>query len=186
MSTQPDPVISSPLPAPFSTGTTLADAQLNQLESSKIMVAALNGNLKTLYLTAFNNWAASVNAGRIPNTNPPQPPPAYIVSQPDANGFQWPIVGKQAVCDVPPIPADHFTPAPSLPKTVPGIGHWSSGNWYSCLHNNTWDATMGNPPGQTMPITIDPSLGGPAADGQPHIFQFYPAPVGEGWWLMTR
>jgi len=164
----------------------LADAQLNQLESSKIMVAALNGNLKTLYLTAFNNWAASVNAGRIPNTNPPQPPPAYIVSQPDANGFQWPIVGKQAVCDVPPIPADHFTPAPSLPKTVPGIGHWSSGNWYSCLHNNTWDATMGNPPGQTMPITIDPSLGGPAADGQPHIFQFYPAPVGEGWWLMTR
>lgn len=176
---------SAGVPLTSTDATSLGAAQANQLASSKIMVLQLNGNLKIIYLQAFANWAMSVDAGKAPNTNPPQPPKAYVVSPPDANGFQWPVLGTEPVCDMPPIPADHFTPPPKLAKTTPGIGHWNSGRWYTALHSNTWDAATGDPPGATMPITIDPSLGGPAADGQPHTFQFYPAPVGEGWFLMV-
>src|SRR5215471_1135065 len=98
----------SSIPSPLSSdATSLVAAQANQLASSTIMVQQLNDNLKTIYLTAFNNWKISVDAGRIPNTNPPKPPKAYVVSTPDANGFQWPVPGNDPVCDMPPIPVDH-------------------------------------------------------------------------------
>src|ERR1041384_533011 len=89
--------------------TSLAAAQANQLASSTIMVRQLNDNLKTIYLTGFNNWKISVDAGRIANTNPPQPPAGYEISKPDKNGFQWPVIGNTPVCDMPPLPEDHYT-----------------------------------------------------------------------------
>src|ERR1051326_1125005 len=96
--------------------TSLVAAQANQLASSTIMVGQLNDNLKSIYLTAFNNWKISVDAGRIANTNPPQPPVGYEISKPDAHGFQWPMMGKTLVCDMPPIPEDHYTKPALVPN----------------------------------------------------------------------
>src|SRR4249919_602565 len=101
----------STFPLPLNAdATSLGAARANQLASSTVMVAQLNNNLKIIYLTAFDNWKMSVDAGRLANTNPPQPPKSYVVSAPDANGFQWPVLGSDPVCDMPSIPQDHYTP----------------------------------------------------------------------------
>src|ERR1041385_3487390 len=86
---------------------TLDQAQKNQLQSTQIMVANQNANLTKIYLGKFNDWKISVDAGRIPNTNPPKPPVGYVVSKPDANGFQWPVLGSSPVVEMPAIPEDH-------------------------------------------------------------------------------
>jgi len=149
--------------------TSLGAAQANQLASSTIMVAQLNNNLKSIYLTAFNNWAISVNAGRIPNTNPPQPPAAYVVSKPDANGYQWPVPGTEPVCEIPPIPVDHFTVTPKAPNTI-DIGQSIGGSWFSVGPSDTF------PSGQTTPPIAD-------STGTLHTYEKYGAPVGPGWYL---
>src|SRR5271165_6241329 len=151
--------------------TSLAAAQANQLASSTIMVAQLNDNLKAIYLTAFNNWKISVDAGRIPNTNPPQPPKAYVVSGPDANGFQWPVTGTNPVCDVPTIPVDHFTPPAKVPNTI-DVGKSIGGNWFSVGPADTF------PVGQTTPPIPD-------STGALHSYEKYGAPVGPGWYLQV-
>jgi hypothetical protein len=149
--------------------TSLAAAQANQLASTTIMVAHLNDNLKTIYLTAFNNWKISVDAGRLPNTNPPQPPAGYVISAPDQNGFQWPEVGSTPVCDVPPIPDDHFTPVEKVPNTI-DIGKNIGGKWFSVGPHDTF------PCGSTTPPIPDDS-------GVLHTYEKYGAPVGAGWYL---
>ena len=163
--------------------TSLAAAQANQLASSQQMAAQQNANLKAIYLTAFSNWCLNVNAGRIPNTNPPQPPTQYVVGSPDHDGFQWPVVDPAgaAVCAMPPIPPDQSTPVTLTPNTV-DVGHWITGNWYSPGPQNTFSASNNN--GVTPPTMVEPGDTGPAADGKPHTFQFYTAPVGQGWYLM--
>jgi hypothetical protein len=152
--------------------TSLGAAQANQLASSTIMVSQLNSNLKFIYLTAFNNWKISVDAGRIPNTDPPQPPCGYEVSAPDANGFQWPVVGKTPVCDVPPIPVDHFTVVPLVPNTI-DVGKNIGGKWFSVGAKDTFQA--GN---TTPPNTV-------SEDGVTGSFEKYGAPVGAGWYLQV-
>jgi hypothetical protein len=149
--------------------TSLAAAQANQLASSTVMVAQLNNNLKSIYLTAFNNWTISVDAGRIPNTNPPNPPTAYVVSKPDANGFQWPVPGTDPVCDMPPIPEDHFTVVPKVPNTI-HVGHTIGGEWFSVGDGDTFPSGM-----KTPPI--------PDSTGVLHTYEKYGAPVGPGWYL---
>lgn len=149
--------------------TSLGAAQANQLASSQIMVQQLNGNLKTIYLTAFNNWKISVDAGRIPNTNPPQPPMGYVVSGPDAHGFQWPVVGTTPVCDMPPIPADETNSAPKVPNTI-NVGPSIGGKWFSVGPGDTFAAGMTTPPI-------------PDASGALHTYEKYAAPVGAGWYL---
>lgn len=167
MSTKP--IISMPLPAPFSTGTSLSDAQNNQLQSSRILVDNLNNNLKSIYLTAFNNWKINVDSGRIPNTNPPQPPAGYTVSAPDAHGFQWPVISTDPVCEMPPLPEDHFTPIAKVPNTI-DIGRNIGGSWYTVGPHDTF------PAGQITPPIPD-------ANGIPHTYEKYGAPVGAGWYL---
>lgn len=151
--------------------TTLEAAQANQLQSSTIMVALINGNLKSNYLTAFNNWKISVDAGRIPNTNPPKPPKAYVVSAPDSNGFQWMEPGTEPVCDMPPLPDDVFTPVVKTPNTI-DIGRNIGGKWFSVGSHDTF------PPGSTTPPIPD-------ANGVPHMYEKYAAPVGAGWYLQV-
>jgi hypothetical protein len=63
------------------------------------------------------------------------------------------------------------------------ISHWISGKWYSADPTNTFSEAMGDG-GNTMPLTLPSTAGGPAADGNPHVFQFYPAAVGHGWFLL--
>ena len=150
--------------------TSLVAAQANQLASSKIMVAQLNENLKVIYLGAFNNWKGNVEAGRIPNTDPPKPPKAYVVSKPDAYGFQWPVLGTDPVCDMPPIPEDRLTPRPKAPDNNIDVGHHISGAWFSVGPDDTFPSGMTTPPI-------------PDATGALHTYQKFGAPVGPGWYL---
>jgi len=149
---------------------TITAAQQNQLASTKIMVANLNKNLATIYLGAFSNWKISVDAGRISNANPPQPPNGYVVSDPDAQGFQWPVIGNSAVVPMPPLPDDHFTVVLKIPSTI-DVGKAISGSWFSVGPKDTLASGSTTPPGTV------------AADGTVGIFQKYGAPVGPGWYL---
>ena len=180
---------SSGAPLTATDATSQASAWANQLQSSTIMAAQLNNNLKSIYLTAFSNWCISVNAGRVSNANPPAPPVRYVVSSPDAHGYQWPIIDPAGtpVCDIPPIPADHSLSqaqiAAQIGPNVADVGHNISGNWYACGAKNTFNASS-TPDGKTPPIVLTSGSGGPADNGLPHIFQFYAAPVGPGWYLL--
>ena len=155
--------------------TSLAAAQANQLASSTAMVNQLNSNLQSIYMTAFNNWCISVNAGRIPNTNPPQPPVQYVVSAPDKEGFQWPVVDPAGglVCAVPPVPADQTNSTPK-PANVIDVGHAIPGapKWFSVGPQDTFPCGSTTPP-----VTSE--------DGTTGVFEKYGAPVGPGWYLLV-
>jgi hypothetical protein len=149
--------------------TSLVAAQANQLASSTIMVGQLNDNLKSIYLTGFNNWKINVDAGRWPNTNPPQPPMAYEISKADKNGFQWPVIGDTPVCDMPPIPEDHFTKPTLVPNTI-DIGRNIGGSWFSVGPHDTFPAGKTTPPIPDLAGTL-------------HTYEKFAAPVGAGWYL---
>jgi hypothetical protein len=170
--------VSSPPSFPFSSGTGLSDAQQNQLASSTQQVAVMNTNLKSIYLTAFSNWCISVNAGRISNADPPQPPVQYVISPPDGNGFQWPMVDPAGtpVCAMPPVPADQIKQPVPVPNTFV-VGHWlgQGGNWFSVGPGDTVPSGFTTPPG-TASMDSPPVIG---------TFQKYGAPVGAGWYLKT-
>jgi hypothetical protein len=110
--------------------TTIEAAQANTLAAIQLQVTNLNQALKTNYTTTFNNWATSVLAGRSDNSNPPQPPMAFVVGYfndpttgPGSVGpytqapVQWayPAVGAKPVCDMPPVPSVPKAPDP-LPE----------------------------------------------------------------------
>jgi hypothetical protein len=180
MSPQPGAPIVDPGADPntgYDPWPSLGDAQSNQLLSSKVMVSQLNNNLTIIYNTAFANWALSVNAGRIPNTNYPVPPMAYVVGAPDASGFQWPVVGTSPVCAVPPIPADIFTPPAHVPAGTIDVGHSIGGKWFAVGPMDTFPVD-GPSGGETPPV---PNEGDPTL----HTYQKYSAPVGAGWYLQT-
>lgn len=151
--------------------TSLAAAQANQLADSTAMVAQLNTNLTSIYMTAFNNWTISVNAGRIPNTNPPQPPVQYVVSAPDKEGFEWPVLDPAGtpVCAMPPVPADETNSAPKVPNTI-DVGPSIGGKWFSVGAGDTFPSGMTTPPI-------------PDSSGALHTYEKYAAPVGAGWYL---
>src|ERR1041384_5355686 len=95
--------------------TSLAAAQANILASSRAQAALLNENLKTIYLGKFNDWKISVDAGKIDNSNPPQPPASYVISlfpDPANEHVKWayPDQSGAPVCDMPPIPEDRSKP----------------------------------------------------------------------------
>lgn len=151
--------------------TTLDAAQANVLASSTSMMGLLNNNLKAIYLQAFNNWKGQVEAGRIPNTNPPKPPNGYVLVK-DANGFTWPDIGKDPVCDIPPLPSNHMPVDPaSKPKNVIHVGIRLSGDWFSAGTDDTIQS------GQKVP--------GVSEDGVQGFFTKYGAPVGNGWYLLS-
>jgi hypothetical protein len=107
-------------------------AQANTLAAVQRQVQDWNNVLKTNYLTAFDNWSQTVLAGRADNSNPPQPPKAYVVghftdptSGPGSLGpygdtpivWPYPAVGKDPVCAMPAVPASikPYTP-PVIPE----------------------------------------------------------------------
>ena len=157
-------------PIPISDPTSLGAAQANQLQSSTIMVAQQNSNLKFIYLTAFNNWKLSVDAGRAPATGWPMPPDGYVVSAPDAMGFQWPVIGNMPVCAVPPIPVDHTQIPVMVPNTI-DIGPSIGGQWYGVGPRDTEVSGFVTPPNAV-------SEGGVMGS-----FEKFGAPVGAGWYL---
>lgn len=124
--------------APINPSTSLQAAQANVLASVTAECTLLNSNLKTIYLGAFDSWSQSVKNGAAPNTNPPQPPPSYVVGyydDPTAPGVQWayPAQSGPAVCVQPPIPAE---PPPAETQPV------FTGN----------GSVMNVPPGDTLPV----------------------------------
>jgi hypothetical protein len=107
-------------------------AQANTLAAVQRQVQDWNNVLKSNYLTAFDNWSQSVLAGRTDNSNPPQPPKAYVVghftdptSGPGSLGpygdtailWPYPMQGTEPVCPMPPVPAaiKPYTP-PVIPE----------------------------------------------------------------------
>ena len=160
--------------------TSLAAAQANIKASAIAQCTLLNGNLKSIYLTAFNNWKISVDAGRIDNTNPPQPPKSYVpVEAPlDAEGlggsgwFFAEQVGP-AVCDVPPIPEDRLTPKPTPPPMNIDMGHSADnggGHWFTVGDNDSYPVGKQTPPMEGPP------------DGQVHVYLRVGTAVGKGWY----
>ena len=137
------------------------------------MVGNINANLKSIYMTGFTNWTISVIAGRIPNTNPPQPPVQYVVGPPDAEGYQWPIVDPTGtpVCAMPPLPPDQTNSTPKVPNTIE-VGSNIGGKWFSVGADDTFPAGMTTPPI-------------PDASGALHTYEKYAAPVGAGWYLQV-
>ncbi len=147
-------------------------AQANVLASAKLQCDFRNNDLKTIYLTAFNNWKISVDAGRIDISNPPQPPKAFVVKT-DSQGWAYVIAGDEPVCEMPALPEDHSkTQAEkeaSLPQGVIDIGHsvdGGAGVWFAVGPNDTWFKS-----GKKTP---------PMPDG--HVYQCVGAAVGKGWY----
>ncbi len=125
-----DPSITDPFTiTPFP--TSIEAARANILASSKQLVAALNADLKNRYLSAFDDWTISVDAGRIENTNPPKPPFAYELAPPDENGFVWYQVSKTTlVCEMPPVPENRLNVAEPPAGTI-DLGADLGGGWYA-------------------------------------------------------
>ena len=116
--------------------TTLEAAMANTLAGVTIQVNQFNDQLTSGYLTTFNNWSINVLAGRIENTNPPQPPNAYIVgyftdSTNSRAKWAYPVQGTAPVCAMPAIPS---IPKPAQPIAQPG------------------DTVQNVPPGDTLPL----------------------------------
>jgi hypothetical protein len=144
----------------------IAQALANCAASAATAAATLNSNLIQIYLTAFQNWAQQVLAGKIPNTNPPQPPLDYVAVQ-ASDEWSYVIRGTDPVCAMPPIPS-----VPQAPSgMVVGIGS-------RIANTNYWAALPTNanvPNGYTTPTPVT------AADGTVGFFT-YVATIGGGWW----
>lgn len=124
--------------------TSLAAAQANVLASSRAQAVMLNENLQTIYIGKFNDWKISVDAGKIDNSNPPQPPKAYTLKT-SAEGFTFPELGDDPVCAMPAIPADRSKPqaAPSSMgndqvQNVPLGDHFPVGFELTAPDGGTW------------------------------------------------
>src|SRR4051794_6761214 len=114
------------------TTTLLDEAQSNTLAAVQRQVKDWNEVLKSNYLTAFDNWSQSVQAGRTDNSNPPKPPDGYVVgfftdptTGPGSVGpygdmpIQWayPAQGSQPVCPMPDLPPSIKPyPPPVIPE----------------------------------------------------------------------
>jgi hypothetical protein len=100
---------------------TLELAMANALAAVTVQVEDLNRQIKSVYLTGFNDWSTNVMAGKIENTNPPQPPYAYVVgffTDPTNSEARWayPQEGTEPVCPLPPVPS---VPKPQAPPVLP-------------------------------------------------------------------
>jgi hypothetical protein len=144
----------------------ITQALANYVSAANSLASQLNANLITIYQTTFQNWANQVLAGKIPNTNPPQPPDGYEAAT-ASDGWTYVILGDTPVCAVPPIPS---IPQPTSAMVI-GIGA-------QIADTNYWAATPANanvPNGYTTPTPTT------AADGTVGFFTFV-ATIGGGWW----
>ena len=144
-----------------------------------------------------------MNAGKIPGAGnpackPPVPPASYVISPPDANGFQWPVQSGPPVVNMADgnhvIPPDNSVSQQNQNPTpnVPGIAHWMGGKWYADTSTNTFGPNSGDN-GITPPTKVPPGSGGPADDGNFHLFQFQPQALDNpasgyhsGWFLFLQ
>ena len=138
-------------------GSTIQDWTQTAMDATKAAalqeVTLLNNNLQTQYLQGFNNWAQAVILGKIPNTNPPQPPTGYGCTVGD-DGWATIVKTSDPVCAMPPVPA---APPVWQPPAIPEP-----------------DNVRNVPPGDTMPVGYVLT----AADGSRWQKQASPTPFG--------
>lgn len=138
----------------------------NSASSSASAAAAQNGARKSIYLSAFQDWANQVLAGKIPNTNPPHPPLAMMAAA-GSNGLTYVIQGDQPVCAMPAVPDIPHPPD----GMVVAIGS-------RIALTTFWAALPANaniPQGYTTPQPVT------AHDGAVGFFTWVPGVIG-GWW----
>jgi hypothetical protein len=100
---------------PLPSNPNIIQALANYVAEAATVTAMLNQSLIDNYTVGFQNWAGQVLNGAIPNTNPPQPPGAWLAVK-ASNGWSYVIRGNGPVCAVPPIPS---VPPPSPPLPEP-------------------------------------------------------------------
>ena len=143
----------------------IAQAIANYATEAAKVAAVLNNNLQSNYLTGFQNWSNLVLAGKIPNTNPPQPPISYIAAK-ASDGWTYVIRGTDPVMSVPPIP--------QLPTTGPA-GVVAIGS--RIANTNFWAAL----PHDTAPANFTTPNPSTTQDGVVGFFTKVASPFG-GWW----
>ena len=147
------------------------DAMFNNLlEQANRFKDYYNNALITQYKNDFNTWKISVDTGKIDNTNPPQVPDGYGITQ-DSKGWPIVILNGLPVCNPLPIPPSHFTPD-SIPGTML-VGVRYNGNWFTALQGDTFPVDKETPP------TL-------SKDGVFGVFKKYSAPTGGGWYYLEK
>jgi hypothetical protein len=148
----------------------ITQALANYVAAANSLTTQLNSNLQSIYDTAFSNWAAQVQAGKIPDADPPQPPDGYEAAT-ASDGWTYVILGTTPICSVPP--PGYQMPSVPQPTTTMVIGIGSE-----IANTNYWAATPANanvPNGYTTPTPTT------TADGVTGFFTFV-ATIGGGWW----
>ena len=144
--------------------TSLASAQANQLAATQAAVTLANSNLAADYQLKCSNDAASILAGRPAPYPWPTVPLAYVVGEPDANGFQWPVMGTVPVCTAIPEPPSQMPPTP-IPNTI-AIGIQVYPGWFQSLPQDT--------------IPQGKVIFGTSQDGVTGLFEKFEATFGTG------
>jgi hypothetical protein len=129
-----------------------------------------NANLLVIFMNAWNGWAQSVTSGKIPATNPPQPPVAWVVTT-DANGFPQCVPGTTPVCAQPPLPVvPPPAPATPPPNTIDIGDIIQSGPFFAVGPMDSWPVGKPTPPNAK------------SADGVVGTFLRLGSPLGPGWY----
>ena len=179
MSTQPTALTEDPGPDPV-TGIDPYPTLQSAINNSKVAAVAncalLNANRKTIYLNKFTSWALAVSQGFGDNTNPPQPPVAFVPTVDLDSGFTFPALGTILVCAMPPIPDMPRTAPILVPNTISVGAHMISdatGKWFSVGPTDSFGAGLTTPP-----VT--------SADGVFGIFSKFGSPFGAGWYFLAE
>jgi hypothetical protein len=154
---------------------TLANARNNSVISARNNASTLNASVLTIYMGKFNDWAQQVVAGKIDNTNPPQPPPAWATAIDPATGYSYVEIGTAPICAMPPIPGSHVQTQPVPPPHNLDIGpniavSGEPSAYFSVGPMDSW------PIGKTTPPNARSS------DGVTGTFLRLGAAVGAGWY----
>lgn len=153
--------------------TSLAAAQANVLAGAQRRVDDLNAAITADYQTTWADFVDRVTGGHEDNTNPPQPPKAYVVgyvtdSTGDPGPILWayPMRGTDPVCAMP---------------AVPGVVQHATGTMLIGTSNPSAPQWFNAKTGDTTPVgTVAP---GTSQDGISGLFQKVGAPVGFGYFL---
>jgi hypothetical protein len=103
-------------------------AQANVLAAAKWQCELRNEDLKTIYLSGFNDWKYRLEQGLSHPPDPPQPPASFVVK--DDSGWAYVDQTGPAVCEVPPLPVMEYGVKPVDgavdigPSADQGAGVW--------------------------------------------------------------
>ena len=154
---------------------TTQNAINNAAIQARSLVANSNANALTVYMNAFNGWAQSVVAGKIDNTNPPQPPMAWVIVTDPTTGLANAVVGTTPVCPLPPIPPSHVQTQPTPPPNNIDIGP-------NIPVSGLPSAYFQVGPTDTWPIGKDTPPNARSSDGATGTFLRLGSAVGAGWY----